>query len=235
MRSKTTPSAATTPPSASHAVGRVPGPCAVLVEGHRPARRVVVAGGVSPERPGTVGREATTNSVVVEVTSEDSAHPIEAARPIRPKATSEKPPKLKFQDGKLLVGGMHFPDLVLGPVESTPEVVVEIKFCRGGRSTIYAGCKRDIEKLRRHYDGRVHYFVVFDAQPDYIFLDEHQRNELSDMTSANCTILHYPLALNTSPLKARARKAVEKMRLDGVDFSVLGTKNAKKAVQGVKP
>lgn len=153
---------------------------------------------------------------------------------IRPKATTGKPEKLMFQKGKLLVGDMHFPDFLLGSDESNPDVVVEIKFHRGMRSTFYAGCKRDLEKLKRHHDNRIHYFVLFDAHPEYVFLDSHQSEELRGLSSKNCKILHYPPKLNTSPLKEKARRAIQTMRLAGVDFKVLGTNNARKAVKGVK-
>jgi hypothetical protein len=157
---------------------------------------------------------------------------LDTAIGIRPKATSGKPSKLTFHGGKLLVGNMHFPDLVLGFDEQNPDVVAEIKFRRATRSTFYAGCKRDIEKMKRHHDSRVHYFVLFDANPKHVFLDAHQRDELQSLSSAKCRILHYPLELNTSPLKARSRRAIETMRLAGVDFTALGTENARKAVQG---
>ena len=153
---------------------------------------------------------------------------------IRSKATTGKPEKLKFQEGKLLVGDMHFPDFLLGSDESNPEVVVEIKFHRATRSTFYAGCKRDIEKLKCHHDNRIHYFVLFDAHPEYVFLDSYQFNELQGLSSKNCRILHYPPELNTSPLKEKARKAIQTMRRAGLDFIELGTNNAKKAVRGVK-
>jgi hypothetical protein len=90
---------------------------------------------------------------------------------IRAKATTAKPSKLTFQDGRLSVGDMHYPDLALGEDDINPEVVVEIKYRAATRGTFYGGCKKDIPKLRRLHDGRVHYFVLFDANPDYVFLD----------------------------------------------------------------
>jgi hypothetical protein len=151
---------------------------------------------------------------------------------IRAKATVGKPAKLRFEAGKLQVGDMHFPDLALGDRAEDPDVVVEIKYRPHARSSFYARCKSDIAKLKRLHDGRIHYFILFDANPEFVFLDEHQRKELSDSCSENGRLLYYPVALNTSPLKARAREVVQKMRQDGVDFVARGQAGAKKAVLG---
>ncbi len=109
--------------------------------------------------------------------------------------------------GKLATGTMHFPDLALGLDQENPDVVVEIKFRRNHRKSFYNRCKLDIAKLKQYHDNRKHYFILFDANPSFVFLDQHQRDELSSLASANCKIVHYPLGLNTAPQKGWGRKA----------------------------
>ena len=145
---------------------------------------------------------------------------LQDARGIRSKASS----------GNLPDNTKHFPDLVLGSSISKPQVVVEIKFQTKSPHTVYLECRRDIQKLKKYYDSVPHYFVLFDANPDHVFLDQHQLTELSSLASKNCRILHYPKKLSTSPGKGVARSAIANMRAKGLDLS----ENAKKAVANRK-
>ena len=132
----------------------------------------------------------------------------------------------KASRGNLWLGTKHFPDLVLGLNPDEPELIVEIKFRPMVRKTFYNGCKLDIAKMKKHYDARPHRFVLFDECPYYVFLDQHQYDELASTASPNCRILHFPSALNPSTGKAIARKAVETMRAAGKDFQKMGLQAA---------
>ena len=92
---------------------------------------------------------------------------------VKPKPTTDKPEKLIFADGKLLVGNMHFPDLLIG---AKREVVVEIKFTRERRaSNIFSGCKSDVLKMKKHYPDSKRFFVLYDVCPENVFLSASQR------------------------------------------------------------
>ena len=54
-------------------------------------------------------------------------------------------------------------------------------------------------------------------------------NELRKIDS-ECTILIHPENLNSSEAKDRARRAIDKMRENDMDFVKLGKKNAEKAM-----
>jgi hypothetical protein len=128
----------------------------------------------------------------------------------------------KASSGNLEDGSKHFPDLVLGQDPSRPELIVEIKYRSMGNEPFYAGCKRDIAKMKKYYDSCPHRFVLVDAGPDFVFLDRHQYDELSSLASSNCQILHFPTALSARAGKAVARKAVDTMRKAGKDFRQMG-------------
>lgn len=139
---------------------------------------------------------------------------LQDARAIRTKASS----------GSLKDNTKHFPDIVLGTTQ--PEVVVEIKFQTNSPQTVYAGCRRDVQKLKEHYDSVPHYLVLFDVNREYVFIDEDQLVELKGLASANCKILHYPIKLSALPGKGVARIAIETMRNNGMNFSDMGKKGA---------
>ena len=134
--------------------------------------------------------------------------------------------RTKASSGNTWIGTRHFPDLVLGLDPEAPDLIVEIKFRPMARSTFYNRCRLDVLKLKKYYDSRPHLFVLFDENPYFVFLDQHQRDELASNASQNCRILHYPLALNPSNGKAIARKAVETMRKAGKDFRQMGLQAA---------
>src|SRR5262245_60660021 len=144
---------------------------------------------------------------------------------VKPKATTDKPDKLKFVAGKLDIGNMHFPDFILG---AKREVVVEIKFIRVQKSpNLYAQCKADMEKMRLHHKNSNRFFILYDMCTDYVFLDEYQLAELKNI-DPDCTILFYPEQLNSSKTKSYARQAILTMRKKGVNFVDLGKRNADK-------
>ena len=146
------------------------------------------------------------------------------------KPTSGKPAKLTWDDkGKLIVGDMHFPDLLLGEGDDPNRTAVEIKFKRTERANIFAGCRSDLQKLEKYYSSGARYFVLFDAHPAHVFLDEHQLKELQDL-SQSCRILYAPTTFNPSLLKAVARGSVQTQRAAGANFAERGKAGAKKAM-----
>ena len=134
--------------------------------------------------------------------------------------------RTKASSGNMWYGTLHFPDLVLGANPDDPELVIEIKYRPLARKTFYNGCKLDISKMKKHYDARPHRFVLFDECPYFVFLDQHQHDELALMASPNCQIVHFPTKLNPSTGKAVARNAIETMRQNGKDFRVMGLQAA---------
>jgi hypothetical protein len=146
------------------------------------------------------------------------------------KPTSGKPDKLTWDDsGKLNVGNMHFPDLLLGPDGCPHQTAVEIKFKRTTRANIFAGCRVDLQKLEKYYSSCTKFFVLFDAHPEHVFLDEHQLKDLQDL-SGSCRILYAPTTFNPSLLKAVARRNVQTQRAAGANFVERGKAGAKKAM-----
>ena len=154
------------------------------------------------------------------------------ARAVKPKPTTDKPERLRFQDGNWDVGNMHFPDFSLG---GSQEVVVEIKFARHPKQApnLYNACKEDIVKMLAHHPNSKRFFVLYDMHPDFVFLDEQQLHNLQALDS-DCEILRHPKALNQSPAKCWARAAVQTMKDRGDDFHERGRRNAAKAVKGKK-
>jgi len=148
------------------------------------------------------------------------------------KPTSGKPEKLAWLKGKLQTGDMHFPDMLLVGEDGEALVAIEIKYKRVTRSTIFPGCITDVEKLKKHHSSRSQYFLLFDANPTHIFMDDHQLEKLREAASLNCQILYSPLTLSTSRYKALGRQSVEKQRSDGVDFVARGKAGARKAMFG---
>lgn len=134
--------------------------------------------------------------------------------------------RTKASSGNLWLGTKHFPDLVLGKDQSAPELIVEIKYRPISGRSFYNGCKLDITKMKKHYDSTPHRFVLFDECPYFVFLDQHQYDELASMASHNCQIHHFPTTLNTSGGKAVARKAVKTMRANGKSFQKMGMQAA---------
>lgn len=152
---------------------------------------------------------------------------LQDATMVKPKRTTGKPPKLTFSEGKLLVGDMHFPDLLVG---SNGEIVVEIKFMREQRaSSIFAGCKRDLEKMLKHHLDRKRFFVLYDVCPQNVFLSTSQINELQSI-DPDCVLLIHPLTPNDSWQKKAAAAATATLRAKGYDHSKQGKLNAAKAI-----
>lgn len=120
--------------------------------------------------------------------------------------------RTKASSGNLWLGTKHFPDLVLGLNPKEPELIIEIKYRPIVRKAFYNSCKSDIEKMKKYYDTRPHRLVLFDECPYFVFLDQHQYDELASTASPNCQILHFPFALNPSTGNASARKTNETIR-----------------------
>ena len=157
---------------------------------------------------------------------------VQSAINIKPKYTTGKPDKLSFQNGKNIVGDMHFPDLLLGD----NEIVVEIKFAKGDlkrKSGLYNKCKIDIVKMKKFHSNKKRYFLLFDSDSKNCFIDDFQLNELQNL-DRDCKIFFYPNHLSTNKNKVRSRKAIDTMKKSGIDFKKLGTDNAKKAMNFIE-
>ena len=125
---------------------------------------------------------------------------------VRSKPTTDKPRSI-FESGKLDVGDMHFPDFVLGEPK---QVIAEIKFARGGTSLL-GSCKKDVLKMKTRHDAESvkRVFILFDANPECIFLNAQQAKELQDL-DPTCRLFLYPTNLN--PHVSAAKKAWAKIR-----------------------
>ena len=125
---------------------------------------------------------------------------------VRSKPTTDKPPSIFDQKGKLDVKNMHFPDFVLG---NPKEIVIEIKFARGNAS-IFGSCKQDVEKLKKYHTapGVQKVFILFDVNPEFAFFNETQRQALQAV-DPECRLMHYPDTLSTKTGNDAAKKAWE--------------------------
>lgn len=112
-------------------------------------------------------------------------------------------------------GKREFPDLVLGQ----DDVVAEIKVTRpqDTRGAVYRGCKKDIDKMRRHHPQATRYFLLYEIGADSCCLDEHQKTELGRIDPDGRFLLH-PEILTANPRKAIARKAINTLIQKRYDF-----------------
>lgn len=121
---------------------------------------------------------------------------------VRSKPTIDMP--AECEDG---IGGMHFPDFVLGDPK---QVVVEIKYCRGG-ANIFGSCKRDLLKMRKghssHAVSRV--FIFFDEHPDYVRFSEANKAALQAL-DPSCHLWLFPEKCN--PYDSPQKEAWVKIR-----------------------
>lgn len=132
--------------------------------------------------------------------------------------------------GKLIDGGMHFPDLILGEDPEGPDAIyIEIKFKSPSRKLFHGLCIADVQKLAEHHGDRRQVFVIWDSDPDKVYLSTQQKQQLLDAAAIGCSVWHYPEGLDNSVGKARSQKAIETMRRNGLDLSALAKKNASKS------
>ena len=135
--------------------------------------------------------------------------------------------------GKLTDGDMHFPDLILGEDPESPEAIyIEIKFNAPSRKLFHGLCISDVKKLAQHHGKHRQLFIVWDCDPDKVYLSTQQKQQLLGAAATGCSIWHYPEDLDNSPGKARSQKAIETMRRNGLDLSALAKKNANKGKRG---
>lgn len=139
-------------------------------------------------------------------------------------------PSVKVGDTK--VGGMHFPDLIIGVNDRDAEAIyIEIKVRARGRKASHQACLADVAKLAKNHPDRRQFFILFDCDEKVVYLSEAQKTELMAAATKGCTVWHYPEGLNNSPGKDTAKKAIETMKRNGVDLKALAKENAKKAVK----
>jgi hypothetical protein len=152
----------------------------------------------------------------------------DAAR-IRAKPTLGSP-GVAINDEK--VGGMHFPDLIIGESDSDPDAIyVELKVRAQGRKASHQTCLADVQKLAEHHNTHRQFFILYDCDPKVVYLSAAQRAQLHDAAGKGCTVWHYPYDLNEDVGKARAAKAIATLLERGVDLKALAKANAKKAAK----
>lgn len=132
--------------------------------------------------------------------------------------------------GDQKVGGMHFPDLIIGESDSDPDAIyIEIKVRAKTRKAFHQACLADVKKLAQHHNGHRQFFVLYDCDPEVVYLSDQQSRQLRAAAGKGCTVWHYPYALNEDGGKGRAEKAIATMRAQGLDFNALARSNARKA------
>lgn len=132
--------------------------------------------------------------------------------------------------GSERVGGMHFPDLVIGKPDGDPDAIyIELKVRAQTRKTFHQACLADVRKLAEHHSTHRQFFILYDCNPEVVYLIAAQSKELHDAAGKGCTVWHYPYKLNESASSLAAAKATTLMRARGLDFSALGSSNSIKA------
>jgi len=129
----------------------------------------------------------------------------------------------------------NFPDFILG---DPAEVAIEIKFARANAS-ILGSCKKDVQKLKNNHiePGVVKVFILFDVNPKFAFLNEHQRAVLQAV-DPDCRFMHYPDTLSTNPQKLIAQIAADNAKANAEKKRILLKEKrfdaAKKAHETIK-
>ncbi len=132
--------------------------------------------------------------------------------------------------GDRKVGGMHFPDLIIGKSNSDPDAIyIEIKVRTQTRKSFHQACLADVKKLALHHDSHRQFFILYDCDPKVVYLSAEQLSQLHAAAGKGCSVWHYPYALNEDVGKDRAAKAIATMRAQGLDFEALAKSNARKA------
>ena len=157
---------------------------------------------------------------------------LDSALQLHAKRTHSKPEKLEFLDGKFLVKDMHFPDLIIGDPNDSEAIYIEIKVRTLRRKSFHGLCVADVKKLAQHHSAHRQFFILFDCNPNAVYLSESQRDQLQGLAAPGCTVWYYPQQLTETVGKARAAKAIATMIKNNMDFSAMGSRNAKKAILG---
>ena len=134
--------------------------------------------------------------------------------------------------GDQKVGGMHFPDLIIGESDGDPDAIyIELKVRAQTRKAFHQACLADVKKLAQHHSTHRQFFILYDCHPKVVYLSAAQCNQLRETAGPGCTVWHYPYDLNDDFGKTKAAKAVATMLASGIDFHVLGKSNATKAAK----
>ena len=137
-------------------------------------------------------------------------------------------PRVKV--GDINVGGMHFPDLIIGRGDRDPDAIyVELKVRAPGRKAFHQACLADVDKLAKHHKDHRQFFILYDCHPEVVYLSTEQHRQLLASAGKGCTVWHYPAALNDNPGKAAAAAAIKTMRAKGSDLKARAKANAKTA------
>jgi len=145
---------------------------------------------------------------------------------IKSKPTTDKIKKAILGGGKADFGDMHFPDFIVG---ANRDVVIEIKFNRSpSKGDCFAGCRSDLEKLKKYHSKSKRFLVIYDMSEVRIFLSDRQLGELQN-AAGDCELLYHPMTTTNSVGKQTAAKAWETLRAKGYDPKTAGERGAAKA------
>lgn len=130
------------------------------------------------------------------------------------------------------VGGMYFPDLIIGKSNVDPDsIYIELKVRATARKALHQLCLADVKKLAANHNEHRQFFIFYDCDPKVVYLSAPQLKELQDVAAVGCTVWHYPYELNENVGKSTAAKAIATMRSSGVDLKMLAKANAIKAAK----
>lgn len=130
------------------------------------------------------------------------------------------------------VGGMHFPDLIIGESDRDPDTIyIELKVRAQTRKAFHQACLADVKKLAKHHDTHRQFFILYDCHPKVVYLSAAQCKQLREDAGQGCTVWHYPYEHNSGVGKAGAAKALATMFARGIDHKALGKSNSKKAAK----
>ena len=134
--------------------------------------------------------------------------------------------------GEEKVGGMHFPDLIIGESDGDPDAIyIELKVRAQTRKAFHQTCLADVRKLAKHHNTHRQFFILYDCHPKVVYLSAAQCNQLREAAGKGCTVWHYPYDLNESVGKAKAAKAIATMLARGLDLKLLAKSNTRKAAE----
>lgn len=137
--------------------------------------------------------------------------------------------------GANVVGGMIFPDLVIGESDDDPNAIyIELKVRAQGAKSIFPHCLADLRKLASNHDLHRQFLILFDCHIDNVFLSGEEAEQLHQAAGKQCSFLHYPEKFNERPGKAAAAKALATMRKNGIDLSAQAKLASLKARHTIK-
>lgn len=128
------------------------------------------------------------------------------------------------------VGGMHFPDLIIGESDGDPDAIyIELKVRAQNRKAFHQACLVDVKKLAKHHNTQRQFFILYDCHPEVVYLSAAQCEQLAKAAGPGCTVWHYPYEHNEDAGKVAAAKAIATMLARGIDLKGMAQANAAKA------